>query len=264
VPRHSGGSPLINKTARPMGAAGERNINEARYSYWSVRGAGSRIGHRGGPGRHPGDRLGRGFSSLNRRHGFVEAFSGTNDIATAICAGSTACAGSAAAPCGDTPGQFDSAFADGTGSTADSGEGDFDYASASGDGSGAGTGTGSFDAAIANGTDSGALAGGTTIADASGTNTYLGNEDFAYALGSHTIADAGGLVVTKVPSSDDTALVFDPFGTEGSTAYAGEGNFDLAAAFGDMLHADATEFNFLVDILPSLSALRCCGSTDFS
>jgi hypothetical protein len=70
--------------------------------------------------------------------------------------------------------------------------------------------------------------------------------------------------VTKVPSSDDTALVFDPFGTEGSTAYAGEGNFDLAAAFGDMLHADATEFNFLVDILPSLSALRCCGSTDFS
>ena len=38
-----------------MGAAGERNINEARCSYWSVRRAGSRIGHRAA---RAGDRLG--------------------------------------------------------------------------------------------------------------------------------------------------------------------------------------------------------------
>ena len=150
-----------------------------------------------------------------------------------------------------TDGNGDYAFADGTGSTAVSEGGNFDYASATGDGSAVGTGTGSFDTAIANGTDSGALAGGDIVTDASGTHTYLGNDDFAYALGSNTIAESGGLF-TNTASSDDIAAVIDPFGAVGSTAYAGEGNFDLAAAFGDILHADATEFNFLVDILPSL------------
>jgi hypothetical protein len=65
------------------------------------------------------------------------------------------------------------------------------------------------------------------------------------------VIESGGLL-TNTASSDDIAAVIDPFGTVGSTAYAGEGNFDLAAAFGDILDADATEFNFLVDIPPSL------------
>jgi len=41
-----------------MSAVGERNINGARYSYRSACRASGRIGHRGGTGRHPGDRLG--------------------------------------------------------------------------------------------------------------------------------------------------------------------------------------------------------------
>jgi hypothetical protein len=46
-------------------------------------------------------------------------------------------------------------------------------------------------------------------------------------------------------------------GGGGSSALAGSdaggaGNFDLAAAFGDMLSASAQGSNFLVDIVPSL------------
>jgi hypothetical protein len=150
-----------------------------------------------------------------------------------------------------TSGMGDIAIAFGNGAYADASGGLFDSAFADGTGSAAGAGTGSFDTAIANGTDSGALASGDIVTDSSGTHTYLGNDDFAYALGSHTIAESG-VLFTKTASSDDIAAVIDPSGTAGSTAYAGEGNFDFAAAFGDMLHADATEFNFLVDILPSL------------
>ncbi len=69
-------------------------------------------------------------------------------------------------------------------------------------------------------------------------------------------------------------MVFDPFGTRGSTAFAGDGNLDLASVFGDGSIADvgfpgsfdlgavfgddltssgAQGGNFLVDLLPSLS-----------
>jgi hypothetical protein len=66
--------------------------------------------------------------------------------------------------------------------------------------------------------------------------------DFAVAGGE---SGAGG--------SSDTAFIFDPVGTVGSTAVAGEGfNSDLAGVFGDGLNASATGANYLVDILPSL------------
>jgi hypothetical protein len=71
-------------------------------------------------------------------------------------------------------------------------------------------------------------------------------------LGPNTIASAGSLLISLVPSSNDVAWVFDPFGTVGSSAFAGVGNSDLAAVFGDMLTANAYGANDLVTILPSL------------
>jgi Mycobacterium 19 kDa lipoprotein antigen len=70
-----------------MGAVGQRNTNDARYSYRSVRRAGSRIGHRGGAGRHPGDRLGRRYPDLVRRHGFVPNVSGSTPGAGGVPTG---------------------------------------------------------------------------------------------------------------------------------------------------------------------------------
>ena len=148
------------------------------------------------------------------------ATSGMGDIAIAFGNGANATA---------TGGLFDSAFADGTGSSA-------------------AAGIGGGDTAFASGTGSSALAGGDTVTDASGTHTFLGNDDFASALGPHTMAGSG-VLFTETASSNDIAMVFDPFGTSGSEALAGIGNFDLAAAFGDTLHALATSGNFLVDIL---------------
>ena len=98
----------------------------------------------------------------------------------------------------------------------------------------------------------------------------MSNGDFGAALGNYAEAEAG--VFTTVPSQNDVALVFDPSGTLGSTAQAGDGNldlasvfgdnstalagepgnFDLASAFGDGLNATATGGNFVTDILPSL------------
>ena len=177
------------------------------------------------------------------------ANSGMGDFAIAIGADSMACAGSAAVACDDTPGQFDSATAVGTGSLADSGYGNFDTAYANGTDSIAGAGYGNFDTALANGTDSGALASGDLLTIGGTTTLIAGNDDFASALGPHTIASVGDNF-SITPSSNDLAIVFDPFGTVGSEAHAGIGNFDLAAIFGDMLSATALGGNGLVDILP--------------
>lgn len=170
------------------------------------------------------------------------ATSGTGDFAIAIGDGANASA---------TEGTFDGAFADGTGSTAVSGDGEFDFASAMGAGSGAGVGDGNGDVAFSNGTDSGAFAGGDSVTDIVTTN-YPGSDDFAYALGPNTEAIAGGYFGVETDSSNDTALVFDPFGTVGSTAASGTGDNDFAAAFGDMLHAMAVAGNDIFTILPSL------------
>jgi hypothetical protein len=168
------------------------------------------------------------------------ATSGTGDIAVAIGDGASATA---------NDGYGDVAVADGTDSTALSQGGNFDYSSASGEGSGAGTGTGSGDIAIASGTDTAALAGGDTVTDSGGTTTYLGNDDVAYALGPNSIAESGGLL-SETASSNDIAAVLDPLGTMGSEAFAGVGNSDLAAVFGDGLTASVTEVSNMVDIAP--------------
>jgi hypothetical protein len=163
------------------------------------------------------------------------------DIAIAFGNDSFACAG-----CTDSPGYFDFAFADGTGSTggADSGFGNFDTAVASGLGSISDAGLGNSDTATATGVGS--------FANAEGVSTSaLANSDFAYALGTDTTAQAGGGILNVVPSSNDIAFVFDPFGTLGSTALAGDGNFDLAGVLADNLTATALG-NFMAEILPSL------------
>ena len=170
----------------------------------------------------------------------AETTSGDYGLAIAYGAGASATA---------TDGTGDYALADGAGSTAISGTGNDDSAYAIGAGSVAGAGTGNDDTAIATGGGQ-ALASGDVVTDPTPVE-YAGNDDFAAAIGPKALAESGDLF-TNVASSNDTAVVVDPTGTEGSTAYAGEGNFDLAAAFGDALHASATELNDIVQILPSL------------
>jgi hypothetical protein len=176
------------------------------------------------------------------------ATSSTGDFAIAIGDGANATA---------TEGSFDGAFADGTDSTAVSGDGNFDFASATGAGSGAGVGNGSGDVAISNGANTAAFAGGDSVTDEGVTTNYPGSDDFAYALGPQTAgpqveAIAGGYFGVETPSSNDVALVVDPFDTAGSSAASGTGDNDFAAAFGDALHAMAVAGNDLFTILPSL------------
>jgi hypothetical protein len=87
----------------------------------------------------------------------------------------------------------------------------------------------------------------------------FGDNDIANVVGNDSFAASGGGFDPAVVSNNDIATVFDPFGTLGSTAIAGEGldipgNFDLAAVFGDGFDTfpGATGGNFLVEILPSL------------
>jgi hypothetical protein len=74
--------------------------------------------------------------------------------------------------------------------------------------------------------------------------------DFAFADGANSIADAGAGIGGSFDSAFDSALVF---GSD-STAVAGDVGlpsfFDLAAVFGDMLHAGAGGIFGVVDIVP--------------
>jgi hypothetical protein len=164
------------------------------------------------------------------------ATAGMGDIAIAFGAGANASA---------TGGSGDYAMADGAGTIADSGNGNFDSASAFGEGTKAAAGYGNGDSATAidTGSGGGALAGGGSLLDE--------NDDSSFSWGLNSIASAGDSF-GNYPSSNDIAAVFDPFGTVGSTAYATGGNFDLAAAFGDMQNAMTAIGNYLIDIMPSL------------
>jgi hypothetical protein len=189
-----------------------------------------------------------GFDLLPVAGNTATATSGAGDIAIAFGDGASANA---------TGGVGDYAFADGTGSNAGAGSGgittgNFDYAFADGAGSNAGAGAGSFDTAVASGADSAALASGDSVTDAGVTTVYPANDDLAYAWGPNTVAIGGGYFGVETDSNYDAAVVVDPFGTAGSTASAGNGDYDFAAAFGDMLHAMAVAGNDMVDILPSL------------
>ncbi len=194
--------------------------------------------------------------------GTASANSGLGDLAIATGAGSEANAGAGEAY-GQTltPGHFDIAVANGTESFASAGQGN-------------------FDSAFADGTSS--------VAAVGGYDGVLSNGDWASAIGPLTDAEAGVFYdpasESYLPSQSDGAVVFDPFGTSGSIAESGSGNFDFAsvlgdhssafagfpgsfdlgAVFGDGLNSSAaTEGNFLVDILPSLSG-ESAAATDFS
>ena len=87
----------------------------------------------------------------------------------------------------------------------------------------------------------------------------FGDGNIANVLGDNSYAASGGGFDPAVVGNDNIAAVFDPFGTLGSTAVAGEGfdvpgSFDLAAVFGDGFDTfpAATGGNFLVEILPML------------
>lgn len=141
----------------------------------------------------------------------------------------------------------DTAFADGTGSYADAFAGNNDAATAIGDASRATASVGNQDVASAvSGGDANA-SGLLTTAIASGTNAdaqTFGLSDLASAINTGSAFDQA-----SANGFFDTAEVF---GT-GSSALAGfGGSSDLAAVFADMLDANATGANFLIDILPSL------------
>jgi hypothetical protein len=147
------------------------------------------------------------------------ADSAMGDIAIAIGNGSLAESGAGIAfGEGLTPGQFDIAVADGTGSFATSGEGNFDSA----------------------------FADGTAIAVATGFNGVSSNGDFSAAVGNGAQAQTG--TFTDVPSQNNVALAFDPSGTVGNFAAAGDGNLDLASVFGANSLATAYGDNFLAAV----------------
>lgn len=83
------------------------------------------------------------------------------------------------------------------------------------------------------------------------------NFDGAFTLGNLTAPTTELIAAIAGYGSNDNAFVFDLFGTVGSTAHA-EGTFglinnmDLAAVFGDMLHANATAGSNIIEILPAL------------
>jgi hypothetical protein len=135
-----------------------------------------------------------------------------------ITADNTASAGS---------GPFDIAIAIGPGSFADSFGGIFNTAIADGANSGAIIEGGSFDTAIANGASSDATA-------------EPGSFDVAIADGANSSALAGGITGPCTPFFIELCI---PTSTPG--------DFDLAAVFGDMLHASAIG-NFVTEVLPSL------------
>jgi hypothetical protein len=187
-------------------------------------------------------------------------------VASANGVGSSATAGAG--------GNFDISSALGTDSRADVGiGGGLDTSFAAGTGSYADAGVGQGNNAIALGTDSSAIAGvgNNDLATAvnGGDATAGGIQSMAFAYGDNSSAQALGIgdiasIINTgsgfdqaisggsaaVPFSDnDLALII---GTD-STAMAGNGgSWDLAASFGDLLHAMATGANFLFDIQPSL------------
>jgi len=192
--------------------------------------------------------------------GSATAESGTGGIAIAYGDGSFANAGA-----GGNPGLFDTAFADGTDSVAQAGSGNFDSAAANGTGSEAFAVDGNFDSGSASGTGS--------LAAVGGFGTDMSSFDYGSAVGTDANAESGVFEGFSGQSDGDIATVFDPVGTESSTAFAGNGLADLASVFGDNSDASAglagsydlavvfgadlsstaaTGGNFLVDILPSL------------
>jgi hypothetical protein len=152
--------------------------------------------------------------------------------------------------------------------TADSGAvGDFNFAFADGTGADAVARGGNYDTAIDIGNNNdindGAYAGFNSVVIGG-----HGNNDLVFVLGNNSFAGAGGndYLGDNSPGDNDIAAVFDPNDTFGSDAYAGSGlsapaDFDIATAYGDDLFPQATEGNYLVDILPEVAGLDSSLST---
>jgi len=179
------------------------------------------------------------------------------DDATALGTGSNAIVGAGSS--------LSSAFSDGTSSTAVAGAGNGNLATALGTGSTAITVLGNGDLATASSGGTATAGGflGNALAEGAGsTAVATGVTNTAIALGGNAEAQASGIgdiasifntgsALDQATASGGDNLLAEIFGT-GSTAVAGLGNWDLAAAFGDMLDANATGGNFLLDIMPSL------------
>ena len=113
-------------------------------------------------------------------------------------------------------------------------------------------------AQAADGTGDGAGYYGNSVDDQVASFAGVGNDNLAESVGNNSDTFAGGIFVQGgTPYNDDIAYVLDPFGTEGSNAFAGSpGSSDLAAVlFLDGVTADITDANNMVEILPPLSSL---------
>ncbi|MGB9250647.1 MAG: hypothetical protein WCC28_12950 [Mycobacterium sp.] len=200
--------------------------------------------------------------------GSAHAFSAFGDFAIADGADSDASAigfGDAASAYGPN------SFAQAGGSE---GSRSFDFASAEGSNSTAFAGSdGSYDSANAIGTSSNAFAGsggsydtayafGDQVqADAGiGATDNPANYDFASAVGNLTIPTSSLTEASATGGSNDLAFVIDPLNAieragvpldVGSSALAGDhGNFDIAGALGDDLHAISTMADSIFHVAP--------------
>jgi hypothetical protein len=208
------------------------------------------------------------FVYANGANSFANAGLGANfDIASAVGTGSNAetaigdsfdiaSANGTNSSANIGVGNYDLALANGTGSTVNAGVGNYDLATAFNGGNASATGI--FTNAFADGVNSAATANGGLFNSAfafggnAEANAVLGWNNLAFVLNTGNVFDeatAGGN--GNLFANNDIAEII---GT-GSTATAGSdlttaGNFDLAAAFGDILHAIATGGNFLWDIPP--------------
>jgi hypothetical protein len=217
------------------------------------------------------------------QEGTATATSGTGDLAIADGANSSAVADSGfldmasafgtdseatTVGAGASPGGLDVASAFGTDSEADSFGGFFDAASASGTGSTALVGVfntpGSFDVASAFGNAFAAAGDGNfdnaVTFDPFGTITSAafaehGSGDYASIFGDGDSAMAGG--PGNLLGNGDIAAVFgnDSTALAGADLTGNTGNFDLAADFGNMLDANATGANFLIEVMTILGNL---------
>jgi hypothetical protein len=142
-------------------------------------------------------------------------------------------------------------------------------AMAFGDGANATTGDGTGQFAFADGTDAVAGAGGNNdtaidIGNNTGPGSFalagVGNNDFSFVWANNSTAYSGGdLLDSNLPGNNDTAVVFDPFGTGGDNVIAGingadTGNFDLGAVlFQDgVTNYGASGADYLYDIVTAL------------
>jgi hypothetical protein len=175
---------------------------------------------------------------------------GVDDVASAYGAGSLAEAGGSV----DSNSNFDFASAEGVNSDAEAIVGSHDTATAIGNSTVAFAGSGgNYDTANAFGDDVEATAG-------IGATGNPANFDFASAVGNLAIPTSSDIVASATGGSNDLAFVIDPLNAieragvpldVGSSALAGDhGNFDIAGALGDDLHAISTMADSIFHVAP--------------